>query len=108
MNLLEKINKSLSRHHWFGLCRASTRLAILPGWFSVLGSDTDADKVEMLNRGVSYIKHIPGAKLASLLDWVNSPYSLQRFRMVGNAECRHLQNQSLLFPFLFLRSFDGI
>jgi len=35
--------------------------------FEVLGFDTDADKVERLNRGESYIKHIPSSRLAELL-----------------------------------------
>jgi UDP-N-acetyl-D-glucosamine dehydrogenase len=34
--------------------------------FRVLGFDTDARKVEFLNRGESYIKHIPSEKLAQL------------------------------------------
>jgi UDP-N-acetyl-D-glucosamine dehydrogenase len=36
--------------------------------FPVLGFDTDAHKVELLNRGESYIKHIPGPRLAALLE----------------------------------------
>ncbi|MFA4903826.1 MAG: nucleotide sugar dehydrogenase [Desulfobaccales bacterium] len=36
--------------------------------FSVLGFDTDVHKVELLNRGESYIKHIPGPRLAALLE----------------------------------------
>jgi UDP-N-acetyl-D-glucosamine dehydrogenase len=35
--------------------------------FQVLGFDTDAGKVERLNRGESYIKHIPSSRLAALL-----------------------------------------
>jgi UDP-N-acetyl-D-glucosamine dehydrogenase len=35
--------------------------------FSVLGFDTDPQKVEMLNRGESYIKHIPAPNLAELV-----------------------------------------
>ena len=35
--------------------------------FRVLGFDTDDRKVEALNRGESYIKHIPPARLAELL-----------------------------------------
>ena len=35
--------------------------------FQVLGFDTDASKVERLNRGESYIKHIPSSRLAALL-----------------------------------------
>jgi len=35
--------------------------------FKVLGFDTDANKVERLNRGESYIKHIPSSRLADLL-----------------------------------------
>ena len=35
--------------------------------FKVLGFDTDASKVERLNRGESYIKHIPSSRLAALL-----------------------------------------
>jgi UDP-N-acetyl-D-glucosamine dehydrogenase len=36
--------------------------------FKVLGFDTDADKVESLNRGESYIKHIRSSRLAPLLE----------------------------------------
>ena len=36
--------------------------------FPVLGFDTDANKVERLNRGESYIKHLESARLAALLD----------------------------------------
>jgi UDP-N-acetyl-D-glucosamine dehydrogenase len=35
--------------------------------FKVLGFDTDPRKVESLNRGESYIGHIPGARLAELV-----------------------------------------
>ena len=35
--------------------------------FKVLGFDTDASKVERLNRGESYIQHIPSSRLAALL-----------------------------------------
>ena len=35
--------------------------------FQVLGFDTDASKVERLNRGESYIQHIPSSRLAALL-----------------------------------------
>jgi UDP-N-acetyl-D-glucosamine dehydrogenase len=36
--------------------------------FKVLGFDTDANKVELLNRGESYIKHIRSSRLAALLE----------------------------------------
>ena len=36
--------------------------------FKVLGFDTDANKVELLNRGESYIKHIQSSRLAALLE----------------------------------------
>ena len=35
--------------------------------FTVLGFDTDAGKVERLNRGESYIRHISSSRLADLL-----------------------------------------
>jgi UDP-N-acetyl-D-glucosamine dehydrogenase len=35
--------------------------------FGVLGFDTDRDKVERLNRGESYIKHIPSALVAEMV-----------------------------------------
>jgi UDP-N-acetyl-D-glucosamine dehydrogenase len=35
--------------------------------FKVLGFDTDVNKVELLNRGESYIKHIRSSRLAALL-----------------------------------------
>jgi UDP-N-acetyl-D-glucosamine dehydrogenase len=36
--------------------------------FQVLGFDTDAHKVKLLNQGESYIKHIPSASLTALLE----------------------------------------
>jgi UDP-N-acetyl-D-glucosamine dehydrogenase len=36
--------------------------------FKVLGFDTDANKVELLNRGESYIKHIRSSRLAAWLE----------------------------------------
>jgi UDP-N-acetyl-D-glucosamine dehydrogenase len=36
--------------------------------FKVLGFDTDVNKVELLNRGESYIKHIRSSRLAALLE----------------------------------------
>jgi UDP-N-acetyl-D-glucosamine dehydrogenase len=35
--------------------------------FHVLGFDTDGRKIDLLNRGESYIKHIPGTKLAEIV-----------------------------------------
>jgi UDP-N-acetyl-D-glucosamine dehydrogenase len=35
--------------------------------FRVLGFDTDPEKVDLINRGESYIKHIPAARLAELV-----------------------------------------
>ncbi|MDD3580173.1 MAG: nucleotide sugar dehydrogenase [Desulfobacca sp.] len=35
--------------------------------FKVLGFDTDANKIDFLNRGESYIKHIPASQLAELV-----------------------------------------
>jgi UDP-N-acetyl-D-glucosamine dehydrogenase len=39
--------------------------------FKVLGFDTDNKKVESLNRGESYIKHIPSADISALLNGQN-------------------------------------
>jgi len=36
--------------------------------FSVLGFDVDADKVEKLNQGFSYIQHIPSEKVRAMVD----------------------------------------
>ena len=33
--------------------------------FSVIGFDVDPDKVESLNAGISYIKHIPSEKISN-------------------------------------------
>ena len=35
--------------------------------FKVMGFDTDPQKVEQLNKGKSYIKHIPSSVLSSLM-----------------------------------------
>ena len=42
--------------------------AIAASGFSVLGFDIDAEKVALLNDGRSYIRHIPDATIAALVE----------------------------------------
>jgi UDP-N-acetyl-D-glucosamine dehydrogenase len=50
------------------------------GGFGVQGFDVDAEKVRRLNRGESYIRHIPAARVAELVE-------SGRFRATADAAC---------------------
>jgi UDP-N-acetyl-D-glucosamine dehydrogenase len=69
MELMDKINKKQALVGIIGLGYVGLPLVLhfCEAGFSVLGFDTDSRKVEMLNRGESYIKHIPAARLAELV-----------------------------------------
>ena len=68
MSLLEKIDnrKALVGVVGLGYVGLPLVLRFLEAGFSVLGLDTDGNKVDLLNRGISYIKHIPSERLADL------------------------------------------
>ena len=61
MNLLEKIKNKQALIGIIGMGYVGLPLVLrfCEVGFRVLGFDTDANKVERLNRGESYIKHIP-------------------------------------------------
>jgi UDP-N-acetyl-D-glucosamine dehydrogenase len=68
MTLLEKIEKKEALVGVIGLGYVGLPL-VLRFWevgFSVLGFDTDRDKVDRLNRGESYIKHITSSRVAEM------------------------------------------
>jgi UDP-N-acetyl-D-glucosamine dehydrogenase len=68
MTLREKIEQKEALVGVIGLGYVGLPL-VLRFWevgFSVLGFDTDQDKVERLNRGESYIKHIPSSLVAEM------------------------------------------
>jgi len=69
MDLLEKIKHKQALVGIIGMGYVGLPLVLrfCEVGFSVLGFDTDARKVKLLNRGESYIKHIPGPRLAALL-----------------------------------------
>jgi UDP-N-acetyl-D-glucosamine dehydrogenase len=69
MNLLAKIKHKQALVGIIGLGYVGLPLVLRFGevGFKVLGFDTDSRKVDRLNRGESYIKHIPADKLASLV-----------------------------------------
>jgi UDP-N-acetyl-D-glucosamine dehydrogenase len=69
MDLLNKIKNKQALVGIIGLGYVGLPLVLRFGavGFKVLGFDTDAKKVELLNRGESYIKHIPSSQLAALL-----------------------------------------
>jgi UDP-N-acetyl-D-glucosamine dehydrogenase len=69
MDLLGKIKKKQALVGIIGLGYVGLPLVLrfCEVGFRVLGFDTDARKVERLNRGESYIKHIPSSRLAGLL-----------------------------------------
>ena len=66
MDLLEKIKNRQALVGVIGLGYVGLPLALrfFEVGFPVLGFDTDPKKVELLNRGESYIKHIPSERLA--------------------------------------------
>jgi len=68
MDLLAKINNRRALVGIIGLGYVGLPLVLrfCEVGFPVLGFDTDARKVDLLNRGESYIKHIPAARLAEL------------------------------------------
>ena len=67
MNLIEKIKSRQALVGIIGLGYVGLPLVLrfCEVGFQVLGFDTDARKVERLNRGESYIKHIPSELLAA-------------------------------------------
>ncbi|OGP70678.1 MAG: UDP-N-acetyl-D-glucosamine dehydrogenase [Deltaproteobacteria bacterium RBG_13_58_19] len=69
MNLWEKIEKKQALVGVIGLGYVGLPLVLrfCEVGFRVLGFDVDERKVEMLNRGESYIKYIPGASLQELI-----------------------------------------
>jgi UDP-N-acetyl-D-glucosamine dehydrogenase len=69
MTLAEKIDKKEALIGVIGLGYVGLPL-VLRFWevgFSVLGFDTDRHKVDHLNRGESYIKHIPRSQVAKMV-----------------------------------------
>lgn len=69
MTLREKIEKKEALVGVIGLGYVGLPL-VLRFWevgFSVMGFDTDRDKVERLNRGESYIKHIPASRVSEMV-----------------------------------------
>ncbi len=58
--------------------------AFAAGGFSVLGFDIDPDKVERLNRGTSYIGHIPSQALEEMLE--RGFEATNRFERLGEAD----------------------
>ena len=69
MDLLDKINAKQAVVGIIGLGYVGLPLVLrfCEVGFKVLGFDTDASKVERLNRGESYIQHIPSSRLAAWL-----------------------------------------
>jgi UDP-N-acetyl-D-glucosamine dehydrogenase len=69
MTLREKIDKKEALVGVIGLGYVGLPL-VRRFWevgFAVLGFDTDRDKVDRLNRGESYIKHIPSSRVAEMV-----------------------------------------
>ena len=68
MTLLEKISQKQALVGIIGLGYVGLPLVLRFGevGFHILGFDTDPQKVDRLNQGQSYIKHIPGTGIANL------------------------------------------
>ncbi len=88
MDLLEKIDKREAVVGVIGLGYVGLPLVIEFGrvGFRVIGFDTDARKVEDLNAGRSYIKHIPSARVEELLRG-NKFRATTDFSMLGETDC---------------------
>jgi UDP-N-acetyl-D-glucosamine dehydrogenase len=71
MGLMEKINNKQALVGIIGLGYVGLPLVLrfTEVGFRVLGFDTDKTKVDMLNRGESYIKHIPAQRLKDLVEF---------------------------------------
>jgi UDP-N-acetyl-D-glucosamine dehydrogenase len=85
MTLREKIEQKEALVGVIGLGYVGLPL-VLRFWevgFSVLGFDTDRKKVDRLNRGESYIKHIPSHRVAEM---VSSQTGRQRFAATDDME----------------------
>jgi UDP-N-acetyl-D-glucosamine dehydrogenase len=69
MDLLEKIKNKQALVGIIGMGYVGLPLVLrfCEMGFQVLGFDTDTHKVKLLNRGESYIKHIPSSRLAGFL-----------------------------------------
>src|SRR5258708_38284489 len=67
MSFTDKVNDRTARVGILGLGYVGLALVLEFGkQFRVAGFDTDPKKVDALNRGESYIKHIPAAEIAAL------------------------------------------
>lgn len=67
--LLSKIEKHSAKIGIVGLGYVGLPLVLrfCEESFQVIGFDTDSKKVNMLNKGISYIKHVPSARIFSFL-----------------------------------------
>lgn len=74
-NLLEKINSKTAVIGIIGMGYVGLPLALTfaEKGFSVIGFDIDVSKVEQLNSGKSYIKHIPESRIQNLLSSIQHP-----------------------------------
>jgi len=67
--LLSKIEKRSAKIGIIGLGYVGLPLTLrfCEENFQVIGFDTDSKKVDMLNKGISYVKHIPSSRISSFL-----------------------------------------
>ena len=88
MTLREKIEKKEALIGVIGLGYVGLPL-VLRFWemgFAVLGFDTDPDKVDRLNRGESYIKHIPADQIKKMTDAKQFDVTID-FSRLSEADC---------------------
>ena len=85
MTLKEKISEKQALIGIIGLGYVGLPLVLRFGevGFKILGFDSDVKKVDMLNRGESYIKHIPGAGIAKLRGRSQFEATTDMRRLVG-------------------------
>ena len=82
MNLKEKITSKTAKVGIIGLGYVGLPLAIhfAEAGFFVTGFDIDRQKVKKLNRGESYIKHIPSSRLTSHLSHFTATTDIDRLK----------------------------
>ena len=55
-------------YYWFGICWSSFALTYAESGFNVIGLDVDTTKINSINLGNSYIKHISNERVYKVIE----------------------------------------